>query len=91
MLQTQTVVTSSAMTGYKTGAGTRRKILLALLASEPQTINGLARTVGLNVSNVYRHLQRMKRDGLVDVQAGARGTPGRVTLTTAGREAAKLL
>lgn len=85
------VVQSPPMTGYKSGAPTRRAILLALLESEPRTIRGLALVAGIGPPAMMRHLRRMQESGLVSVCTGMSGTPGRVTLTPAGREAAKLL
>lgn len=79
------------MTGYKSGAATRRAILLALLAEEPRTIRGLAAAVGISHPGMRSHLKRMQAAGLVTVAIGKRGAAGQARLTAAGREAAKLL
>lgn len=85
------VVKSPAMTGYRTGAATRRAILLALLEREPRTVRGLAAAVGISYPAMRAHLLRMARDGAVVIQTGRRGSPGQVTLTEAGRTAARLV
>lgn len=86
-----TMLQSPPMTGYKSGAPTRRAILLALLASEPRTINGLAKVANIGAPAMLRHLRRMRDSGMVEIRTGRRGQAGQVTLTPAGREAAKLL
>ena len=89
-MQTLTIQPKIApMTGYRTGAATRRKILLALLEREPRTINGLARDIGEDQANIGRHIGRMEKAGLVTVER-RRGRAGSlVRLTEAGKTAAR--
>jgi len=83
--------TMASMTGYASGAPTRRAILLALLEREPRTVNGLARDIGRGAPNVFRHLQRMETGGLVKMDRGAGRHGSKVYLTEAGRIAARTL
>lgn len=85
------VVPSWAVTGYKSGAATRRAILLALLAEEPRTIRGLAMTTGIDYANAYRHTKRMEASGLVRVDRSIGRHGAQVFLTEAGRTAARTL
>ncbi len=86
------VLYSPAMApGYKTGAATRRAILLALLAEEPRTIRGLAAAVGVTENGTRGHVRRMERDGLLMVTRRMGRLGSEVRLTAAGKEAAKLL
>lgn len=80
-----------SMTGYKSGAATRRAILLALLEREPRTVKGLAAEAGCVVSNAWRTVGLLERDGLVTVTRGMGRRGAAVTLTAAGRGAAQLL
>lgn len=86
-----TVVPSPAMTGYKSGAPTRRAILLALLESEPRTVRGLADAVGLTEGAIRKHVRSMTEDGLLTVRRGIGRRGSAVRLTRAGREAARIL
>lgn len=85
LTKTRAGVHNAPMTGYKTGAATRRKILLALLEREPRTIRGLAAVAGQAHPAMISQLRRMKRDGLVDVAPGVGRSGSKVTLTPAGR------
>lgn len=78
------------MTGYATGAETRRAILTALLAREPQSIRALATGAGLAYSHAYRVIRLLERDGLVTVERAIGRHGSTVRLTPAGREAARL-
>jgi len=85
------VVSSGVMTGYRTGAETRRRILRALLALEPRTIRGLADAANKDYSTIAHHLRGLESDGLVTV-GRARGRLGaKVRLTTAGKSAAQMM
>lgn len=79
------------MTGYRSGAPTRRAILLALLESEPRTVRGLASAVGLTEGAIRKHVRSMAADGLLAVRPGIGRHGSAVRLTSAGREAARLL
>jgi len=89
MLQTAAVVSSPVMTGYKTGAETRRAILLALLEREPRTMRGLAAATDRTHANIQAHLARMERSGLVTIERGQGRRGAQVRLTEAGRLAAQ--
>lgn len=79
------------MPGNARGAAARRAILIALLQEEPRTVRGLAVALGTSRAGVYGLVGRMERDGLLSVER-RRGQHGSsVTLTQAGREAAKLV
>lgn len=84
-------VQSQPMTGYASGRATRRVILLALLAREPQSIRALATVAGLDYANAWRQIQRMERDGMVTVHRVMGRHGSTVTLTPAGRGGAELL
>lgn len=71
------------------GAPTRRAILSALLKAEPQTIRGLADAAGLTYVNLYHHLRVMERAGLIAIDRKRGRSGSRITLTEAGRLAAK--
>lgn len=91
-MQMQTrILQSQPMTGYASGKATRRAILLALLAREPQSIRSLATAAGLDYANAWRQIQRMERDGMVTVHRGMGRTGSTVALTPAGRGGAELL
>lgn len=82
---------SQPMTGYRTGAPTRRKILEALLAREPRTVRGLAADIGVDHRIVTHHIGVMERAALVTVER-RRGRLGSVVrLTEAGRTAARTI
>lgn len=89
-MQTRILQSQPKMTGYATGAETRRAILTALLAREPQSIRALASAAGIVYSHAYQVVRLLERDGLVSVsrRMGPRGSE--VQLTPAGREAARL-
>lgn len=82
---------SPPMTGYKSGAPTRRAILLALLESEPRTVRGLAETCEHDPASMHRFVLRMERDGLLRVDRGRGRRGSSVYLTEAGKLAARTL
>ena len=82
---------NTPMTGYKTGAATRRKILLALLEREPRTIRELATAASYDYGNTWRVVKMLERDGLVIVERSIGRHGSAVRLTAAGKGAAQLL
>lgn len=78
------------MTGYASGRATRRAILLALLAREPQSIRALATAAGIVYSHAYQVVRLLERDDLVSVSRRMGPHGSEVRLTAAGREAAQL-
>lgn len=86
-----TVVSSRVMTGNRGGDDTRRAILLALFAKEPQTMHGLADTTGRDVSTVSYHMPGLESEGFVTVER-RRGRLGSIIrLTDQGRTSARML
>lgn len=76
------------MTGYRSGAPTRRAILLALLESEPRTVRGLATELSVDYRTALHHVGMMERAGLLSVERGRGQHGSAVRLTDAGRLAA---
>lgn len=85
------VVLSWPMTGYKSGAATRRAILLALLEDEPRTVRGLAADIGLRHQVVDHHIGVMERAGMVSVERRRGRLGSMIRLTEAGRTAARTI
>lgn len=72
----------------RTQDGTRGQILELLLARGRMTIAGLAETLGLAPGGLRRHLQRLRAEGLVEVELHRRdmGRPSYVYLPTEAAE-----
>ena len=52
----------------------RTRVLLAVIAQDRPTVRSVAAAVGLNGTNVHRHIRALAKDGLVTYAPGRSGT-----------------
>lgn len=73
----------------KSGAPTRRAILLALLEQEPRTVSALAEVAGISQQGMDKHVRRLEDKGWLKVKRRMGQHGSEVTLTEEGRDFAR--